>query len=96
MKHQATAQNLRSAADEAIQSAKQFVDTLVGKVKNVVMMHMDDSELATFREMKKEDWKNVKPVPGIQSSHMWKSVKSHEGNSMYTARNADSEWQRRL
>ncbi|XP_077548300.1 uncharacterized protein LOC144161512 [Haemaphysalis longicornis] len=96
VKHEAKAQNLRSAADEAIQSAKEFVNTLAGKVKNVVMMHMDDSELATFREVKKEEWKNVKPVPGIQSSHMWRSVKSHEGNRTYTARNADSEWQQRF
>lgn len=49
---------------EAIQTAKQFVGTLAGTVKNV-MMHRDDSELATFRQIRKRSVKMSSPYPAF-------------------------------
>lgn len=92
VKHQATLHNLRSPATEVIQCASDFVTIVASKLKKVFLLHMEKSEVEAFRELKKEEWKLARRVQGIQATHMCKHMKSDQGNFLYVARCADTEW----
>ncbi|XP_075525684.1 uncharacterized protein LOC142588499 [Dermacentor variabilis] len=94
VKHRASHHNLRKPASEAIQTASGFVDAIQGTLKNITILELPQRELADFREMKKEEWKTAKKVPGVQTLHMWKYVQSNGGSASYVASTAASEWKR--
>ncbi|XP_075555930.1 uncharacterized protein LOC142588249 [Dermacentor variabilis] len=94
VKHRASHHNLQKPASEAIQTASGFVDAIQGTLKNITILELPQRELADFCEMKKEEWKTAKKVPGVQALHMWKYVQSNEGSASYVASTAASEWKR--
>lgn len=90
IKHHATTCNLRSA-EQDVMIAEDLVKYLSPRLKRITLLHLCAKEVASFCS-KKEEWQNVPPQRGIQSSHMWlcRSLDTVVKES-FLARTAESE-----
>lgn len=92
VKHIATKHNLSTTLLNSIQSAEKFVNVVQSHTPNVCIKLLDANELKKFRTSKKAQWNNVAAIPGIRSTHVWRSEKSDNETKMYTARTYQHDW----
>lgn len=63
--HQAALHNLRQPASMAIRNAQNMSSVLSQWLQGVKLIYLEAGQQMEFRNRKKEQWRNVRPVAGI-------------------------------
>ncbi|KAH9383384.1 hypothetical protein HPB48_024605 [Haemaphysalis longicornis] len=92
VKHHASLHNLKAGSTNVMRSAAEMIAEFQIKLKKVTLIHASTAGIEEFRTGKREEWKHLPRIRGIQSWHVWSITKEYPNEQRLTvARTVESE-----